>query len=54
MFYQTLELLLYKKNPIPYILSTPDRRFSFSILLIVLGSLLLLFSNLMISSDNKK
>jgi hypothetical protein len=54
MFYQTLELLIYKKNPIPYILSTPDRRFSFSILLIVIGSLLLLFSNLMISSDEKK
>lgn len=54
MFYKSLEMLIDKKNPIPYILSTPDRQFSFAILLVVLGSLLLLFSNLMISSEDKK
>jgi hypothetical protein len=54
MFYKSLEILIDKKNPIPYILSTPDRQFSFAILLVVLGSLLLLFSNLMISSEDKK
>jgi hypothetical protein len=48
MFYQILEMLLDKQNPTPYILSTPDRYFSFAIFLIVIGSLLLLFSNLMI------
>lgn len=54
MFYKSLEMLIDKQNPIPYILSTPDRQFSFAILLVVLGGLLLLFSNLMISSENKK
>jgi len=54
MFYQSLELLIDKQNPIPYILSTPDRQFSFAILLIVIGTLLLLFSNLMISSEEIK
>jgi hypothetical protein len=54
MFYRSLELLIDKQNPIPYILSTPDRQFSFAILLIVIGALLLLFSNLMISSEEKK
>jgi hypothetical protein len=51
MFYKTLEILIDKKNPFAYILSTPDRQFSFAILLIVIGSLMLLFSNLMISSS---
>lgn len=54
MFYKSLEMLIDKQNPIPYILSSPDRQFSFAILLIVLGSLMLLFSNLMISSEEKK
>ena len=51
MFYKTLEILIDKKNPFAYILSTPDRQFSFAILLIIIGSLMLLFSNLMISSS---
>jgi hypothetical protein len=51
MFYKTLEILIDKKNPFAYILSTTDRQFSFAILLIVIGSLMLLFSNLMISSS---
>ena len=54
MFYKSLETLMDRKNPIPYVLSTPDRQFSFAIFLIVIGSLLLLFSNLMISSEDKK
>ena len=51
MFYKILEMLIDKQNPLPYIFSSPDRHFSFAILLIVIGGLLLLFSNLMISSD---
>ena len=51
LFYKILEMLIDKQNPIPYIFSNPDRHFSFSILLIVIGSLLLLFSNLMISNN---
>lgn len=54
MFYKSLEILIDKQNPLPYIFSTPDRQFSFAILLVVLGALLLLFSNLMISSEDKK
>ena len=53
MFYKSSEMLLNKQNPLPYILSTPDRQFSFAVLLVVLGALLLLFSNLMISSNDK-
>jgi hypothetical protein len=51
MFYLVLEMLIDKKNPIPVLFSTPDRYFSAAIFLIVIGALLLLFSNLMISSD---
>jgi len=47
LFYKIIELLLDKKNPFPYIFSTPDRQFAFSVFLIIIGSLLLLLSNLM-------
>lgn len=50
LFYEILEMLLDKKNPIPYIFASPDRHFALAILLIIIGALLLLFSNLMISS----
>ena len=50
MFYKILELLMDSKNPIPYIISSPDRFFAASIFLIVIGCCLLLFSNLMISN----
>lgn len=53
MFYKSLEMLIDKKNPIPYLFSTPDRFFSLTVFLIVIGSLLLLFSNLMISQGKK-
>lgn len=53
MFYKILELLIDKQNPIPYIFSSPDRHFAFAILLIIIGTLLLLFSNLMMSNSNK-
>ena len=54
MFYNILEMLIDKKNPIPYIFSSPDRHFAFACLLIIIGSLLLMFSNLMLSSSNDK
>ena len=50
LFFKILELLMDFKNPIPYILSSPDRFFATSIFLIVIGCSLLLFSNLMISN----
>lgn len=52
LFYKIIEMLIDRQNPIPWILSTPDRHFAASILLIMIGTLLLLFSNLMISSSN--
>jgi hypothetical protein len=54
MFYKILEMLIDKQNPIPYIFSSPDRHFAFAILLIIIGTLLLLFSNLMMSNSNNK
>ena len=47
LFYNCLEMLTMKQNPLPYIFSTQDRQFSFSLFLIIIGTLLLLFSNLM-------
>jgi hypothetical protein len=47
MIHIILNKLINKENPIPYINSSPDRYFSFSILLIIIGTLLLLLSNLM-------
>jgi hypothetical protein len=54
LFYKILEMLLDKENPIPYIFASADRQFAFSILIIVIGTLLLLFSNLMMSPSNDK
>lgn len=54
LFYIVLEMLLNKQNPIPFIFSTPDRHFAFAILLIINGTLLLLFSTLMMSSNDTK
>jgi hypothetical protein len=47
VFYKIMELLFNRENPIEYILSTPDRYFAFSLLLIIIGGLLLLFSNIL-------
>jgi hypothetical protein len=46
LFYTIIEMIIDKKNPIPYIFSTPDRHFAFAILLIIIGTMMLLFSNL--------
>jgi hypothetical protein len=54
LFYLILEMLLDKQNPIPFIFSSPDRHFAFAVLLIIIGAMLLLFSNLMMSSSNEK
>ena len=47
MIHIILNKLIKKENPIPYINSSPDRYFTCSILLIIIGTLLLLLSNLM-------
>jgi hypothetical protein len=47
MIYKIFEMLVDRKNPIPYILSSPDRYFAFTIFIITIGFLLLLLGNLM-------
>lgn len=47
MLHIILHKLTKKENPIPYINSTPDRFFICALLLIIIGTLLLLLSNLM-------
>jgi hypothetical protein len=47
LFYDILLILQNGQNPYQYIFASPDRQFAFSIGLIVIGTLLLLFSNLM-------
>ena len=53
VFYRTLEMLIDKQSPIPYLMSSPDRQFATAAFLIIIGGLLLLFSNLMINKDDK-
>ena len=47
VFYKIMEILFNEENPMGYIFSTPDRHFAFSLLLIIIGALLLLFSNIL-------
>ena len=54
VFFTIIDILIDLDNPIPYIRSTPDRFFAFALLLILIGTLLLLFSNLMMSSKDKE
>jgi hypothetical protein len=53
VFFQILNLLEDKQNPIPYIYSSNKRQFSFSLFLIIFGTLLLLLSSLMKSPNDK-
>jgi hypothetical protein len=53
VFFQTLNLIEDKQNPIPYIYSSNKRQFSFSLFLIIFGTLLLLLSSLMKSPSDK-
>jgi hypothetical protein len=47
LFFIILEIIIDKKNPIPFILSSDNRIFLFSIFLLLFGSLLLLLASLM-------
>ena len=51
IFYFSLKYISEKKNPMNYILSTPRRKYCASILIIILGCLLLLFSTLMMEKS---
>jgi len=48
LFFEILELLVDFKNPIPYILENQQREFNFAIMILLIGLLLLFFSNLLI------
>lgn len=47
LFYKSIEMLIDKQNPLEYIFASPDRHFAFATFLIIIGTLLLLLSNLM-------
>jgi hypothetical protein len=53
IFFQILNLVEDKQNPIPYIYSSNKRQFSFSLFLIVFGTILLVLATLMKSPDDK-
>jgi hypothetical protein len=48
LFFDVLEMLANKENPIPFIMSSPQRQFIFALMIIILGTLTLFLSNLMI------
>ena len=47
VFLELIKLLMKKENPIPYILSENKNQFSFCLIVIVIGIILLLFSNIL-------
>jgi hypothetical protein len=51
LIHKIIELILNFKNPLPYIFSTPDRQFAFTVLIIVVGVIFLFLSNILKSSE---
>ena len=47
LFFEILNKIENKENPLPYIFSSNNRQFAFSIFLIIFGTLLLLLATLM-------
>jgi hypothetical protein len=52
LFFTILEMLVNKQNPIPYIMSTNRIQFTFAVMILLLGGLMLFFSNLMINEKS--
>jgi hypothetical protein len=50
LFFEILEILINKQNPISYIMENEKRQFTFSIMILIIGCLLLFLSNLMINN----
>lgn len=50
LFFSILEMLADRENPIPYIMDNSKRQFTFAVMIICIGGLLMFFSNLMISN----
>lgn len=47
-FFETLQLILNKENPLPFILSSDDNMLSICIIIILIGILMLLVSNILV------
>lgn len=52
MIFIIIEMLENQKNPIPYILSSDKRIFTFSLFLIIFGTIMLILASLMKSSSS--
>ena len=48
LFFDILEMIANRENPMPYVMDNPKKQFVFAIMIISIGTLLLFFSNLMI------
>ena len=48
LFFEMLEMLADGKNPVSYAMSEPNKQFAFSVMILMIGVLMLFFSNLMI------
>ncbi len=51
LFFEILEKLVNKENPIPYIMETEKRQFTFAIMILIIGGLMMFLSNLMINEE---
>lgn len=49
LFFEILKILINKKNPIPYIMDNEKRVFLVSMMILIIGILLLFWSNLIIN-----
>jgi hypothetical protein len=49
LFFEILEMLMNRENPIPYIMESEKRQFHFAVMILIIGGLLLFWSNLMIN-----
>lgn len=52
LFFNILEMLVNKENPIPYIMENDRRQFTFAVMILLVGGLMLFFSNLMINEKS--
>jgi hypothetical protein len=48
LFFDILEMLSKGINPIPYVMNSPGKQFTFGVLILGIGILLMFFSNMMI------
>lgn len=51
IFYQVIDIIQDKQNPIPFIMASNKRIFTFSLFLMIIGTLLLILSTLMKSPN---